>query len=464
MKPISQSHKPKALIDLGYKQDEEAMTEHQNVSQAQPIARIQLRSPTATMPTQGSVLAAGYDVYSTVACDIKPQAIQKVPLSITIIPPQGTYIQLHSKRGLASKGIIVYAGVIHPDYRGDITVLLYNSSNVTHSIKPGDRIAQLIFHNIETPVLLQEETLNTTERTDPGLGSTDQAPPAPIATIHQTIAETLQRVQMPYNIFLSTDPFDDILSIMVKDFASHETMGMVLEPCEHRNRPRLCDILPSQPRSRIKNWRSTIRNGYIIQIEEHITATIDDIKIAIQKSRDLQLPELQIQIALDIKPAGIHPVEGLPQLFADQLHIIHNHLQDIKMQNLQHLPIIHYTYTHSPTNPIDTIHRQFMEAQPPILRQLFDAFFEVGNSPTTTPQPPPSPDVNTRYTYRQIKDDPEWKQACYQQLNQYEDQDMFDKPQPKPADANAWPLVWTFVQKPDRKKAHCVVDGSKRWR
>jgi hypothetical protein len=138
-------------------------------------------------------------------------------------------------RGLASKGIIVYAGVIDPDYQGDITVLLYNSSNVTHSIKPGDRIAQLIFHNIETPVLLQEETLETTEQTDQGLSSTDRAPPAPIATINQTVAETLQPVQMPYNIFLSTDPFDDILSIMVKDFGSHETMGMVLEQCEHRN-------------------------------------------------------------------------------------------------------------------------------------------------------------------------------------------------------------------------------------
>jgi len=80
-------------------------------------------------------------------------------------------------------------------------------------------------------------------------------------------------------------------------------------------------------------------------------ATVDDIKMAIQKSRDLQLPELQIQIALDIKPAGIHPVEGLSQLFADQLHIIHNHLQDIRTQNLQHLPIVHRTHTHSHNNP-----------------------------------------------------------------------------------------------------------------
>lgn len=44
---------------------------------------------------------------------------------------------------------------------------------------------------------------------------------------------------------------------------------------------------------------------------------------------------------------------------------------------------------------------------------------------------------------------------------------MFEKPQPKPPGAAAWPLVWTFIQKPppdNRKKARCVIDGSKRWR
>jgi len=44
---------------------------------------------------------------------------------------------------------------------------------------------------------------------------------------------------------------------------------------------------------------------------------------------------------------------------------------------------------------------------------------------------------------------------------------MFEQPTPKPPEANAWPLVWTFTQKPppdNRKKERCVVDGSKRWR
>jgi hypothetical protein len=80
---------------------------------------------------------------------------------------------------------------------------------------------------------------------------------------------------------------------------------------------------------------------------------------------------------------------------------------------------------------------------------------------------PPNPQEPKKYTNKHIKDDPDWKQSCYQQLNQYEEQEIFDKPRPKPNNGNTWPLVWTFMQKPppdNRKKARCMVDGSKRWR
>jgi hypothetical protein len=177
----------------------------------------------------------------------------------------------------------------------------------------------------------------------------------------QTATGTLQPHEMPYNIFLSTDPFDDVITVTVKDFGAHDTMGMVLAQCEHRNRPRLRDIIPSQPCSRIKNWRSTIKNGYIVQIEEHITTTIEEVKVAIQQSRVLCLDVIQIQIALDIKPSGIHPTEGIPQLFADQLQTIHSHIQDIKAQYHRHLainptsphqlPAIHHVSTPSHTPP-----------------------------------------------------------------------------------------------------------------
>jgi hypothetical protein len=45
-------------------------------------------------------MAASYDVYSKHEC--------------TLNPPKGSYIQLQSRSGLASKGVIVYIGTIDP--------------------------------------------------------------------------------------------------------------------------------------------------------------------------------------------------------------------------------------------------------------------------------------------------------------------------------------------------------------
>jgi hypothetical protein len=125
--------------------------------------------------------------------------------------------------------------------------------------------------------------------------------------------------------------------------------------------------------------------------------------------------------------------------------------------------------TNEPTNIKDDthtdIHHNFLAAQHPVLRTLLDINYEVDtdSNPKPTGHPDQQPPEPIRFKWKQIKDDPEWLLSCYQQLDQYEDQDMFDKPQPKPNDANAWPLVWTFLLKPDRKKARCTVDGSKRW-
>jgi hypothetical protein len=38
---------------------------------------------------------------------------------------------------------------------------------------------------------------------------------------------------MPYNIYLSADPFDDVIQISVKNFGFHATMGFILRPCNN---------------------------------------------------------------------------------------------------------------------------------------------------------------------------------------------------------------------------------------
>jgi dUTP pyrophosphatase len=69
-------------------------------------------------------------------------------------------------------GLDVLAGVIDPDYRGEIKVVLFNSdTRVPYVIRPGYRIAQLILENF-TIADVVEAPLSETNRGESGFGST----------------------------------------------------------------------------------------------------------------------------------------------------------------------------------------------------------------------------------------------------------------------------------------------------
>lgn len=237
-----------ALIDLGYKESDSHMEASPTTSTNTVEAQIQLLTPQAKVPTRGTKHSVGYDTYSPAAHTLQPQMITKVPLDIAILPPIGSYVQLMSCSGLALKGVTCHAGVIDPDYRGNITVLLHNSMDNAIQIKAGDCIAQILFQQISTPTLVTSPQLPITDRNDKGFGSTDQAlleqtniptpqlPPETPIVVRTTTPMPDPPVRtdfsaMPYNIYLSTDPFDDVIPITVTDFGSHATMGMVLQLC-----------------------------------------------------------------------------------------------------------------------------------------------------------------------------------------------------------------------------------------
>ena len=77
-----------------------------------------------------------------------------------------------SKSGLAIlQHLHVGAGVIDPDYMGEIKVLLMNTAPHAHSIIRGDPIAQLILEKISLPVLKTVKELPPTARGVQGCGS-----------------------------------------------------------------------------------------------------------------------------------------------------------------------------------------------------------------------------------------------------------------------------------------------------
>ena len=64
------------------------------------------------------------------------------------------------------------AGVIDSDIHGTVLILMTNSSKDPILIKPGQRIAQIVFHKKVEVVFKKVDCLSSTERGIGGFGST----------------------------------------------------------------------------------------------------------------------------------------------------------------------------------------------------------------------------------------------------------------------------------------------------
>ena len=128
----------------------------------------------AIVPTRGSDGAVGYDLYSSEDAVVPCQAGRAlVGTGITVVLPQGVYGRVAPRSGLAVKHCInVGAGVIDPDYTGEIKVVLFNHGENDFEIKKGDRIAQLVLERCETPPIEEISIVEDTERGSGGFGST----------------------------------------------------------------------------------------------------------------------------------------------------------------------------------------------------------------------------------------------------------------------------------------------------
>lgn len=133
--------------------------------------------PHAILPARATDGAAGYDLYSADSYVILPGHRVVVSTGIAMQLPPGTYGRIAPRSGLAVKhGLNILAGVVDPDYTGEVKVVLHNTDErQPFIIRPGYRIAQLILENFtivhvnEVPTECTE--INTT-RGSAGFGST----------------------------------------------------------------------------------------------------------------------------------------------------------------------------------------------------------------------------------------------------------------------------------------------------
>ena len=127
----------------------------------------------ATLPSRGSELSAGLDLFSIEEITIGPRQRVLAKTGLAVAIPPGHYGRIAPRSGLAMKhGLDVLSGVIDSDYRGEIGCLLYNTGDETIDLPAQTKICQLIVEKIELPTAVWADQLDETQRGSGGFGST----------------------------------------------------------------------------------------------------------------------------------------------------------------------------------------------------------------------------------------------------------------------------------------------------
>jgi len=142
----------------------------------EPI-RVKILREGALIPAYGSSEAAGADLYACLeeSVTIEPGKTAFIPTGIAMEVPKNCAGLIYARSGMACKQGLAPAnkvGVVDSDYRGEITVVLYNHGNTVQTIGNGERIAQFVITPVLTPAYEATESLTDTRRNAGGFGST----------------------------------------------------------------------------------------------------------------------------------------------------------------------------------------------------------------------------------------------------------------------------------------------------
>ena len=137
--------------------------------------KIKILNEFAKIPSKSHEDDIGYDLYSDGEYVIDPQQVVLVNLGIAIQLPKNVGGFVLPRSGLASKNLVApinAPGLIDPGYTGELMVPLMNYSDVTYIVKRHERIAQLVAITTSDLIFDQVDSLDASDRSDGGFGST----------------------------------------------------------------------------------------------------------------------------------------------------------------------------------------------------------------------------------------------------------------------------------------------------
>jgi dUTP pyrophosphatase len=135
------------------------------------------------LPAYATLHSAGVDLIAATDSDITLKTLERalVPTGIALALPDGYEAQIRPRSGLAFKNgisLVNTPGTIDADYRGEIKVLLINLGAENFTVTRGMRIAQMVVAPVSRVGWQQVESLEDTQRSAGGFGSTGIKIPA----------------------------------------------------------------------------------------------------------------------------------------------------------------------------------------------------------------------------------------------------------------------------------------------
>lgn len=129
------------------------------------------------LPEYATAGSSGMDIRAYLNEPVTIDSFERVliPTGLYIEIPPGYEAQIRPRSGLAiNHGITCLntPGTIDADYRGEVKIILVNLSKESHTILPGDRVAQMIIQKTEKALLIPVNELDETERSAGGFGHT----------------------------------------------------------------------------------------------------------------------------------------------------------------------------------------------------------------------------------------------------------------------------------------------------
>ena len=137
----------------------------------------QSSNPLPEYATEG---AAGMDIRAHLEVPLVLRSLERflVPTGLFIELPEGYEAQVRPRSGLAIKQGLTCLnspGTVDADYRGELKVIIINLSQEDQTIHPGDRIAQMVVHQVEKVKWKPVKKITATKRNEGGFGHTGKS-------------------------------------------------------------------------------------------------------------------------------------------------------------------------------------------------------------------------------------------------------------------------------------------------